>query len=147
MSVRKAAGSHSTHQHPASKIPVPLRQRTPHGGTESPSGKTKVTRRAQEFPRTELEKLDCLRSKMEKSVEAFINAREELAKIISADGSSEQEHFFHGSSAELRAELKRHGELTSRVESSLKEHEDPKHSVQGTVKIRSSYEFLKSIVG
>ncbi|XP_051232152.1 uncharacterized protein itgb3bp isoform X2 [Dicentrarchus labrax] len=110
------------------------------------SGKTNVTTREQEVPQTELEKLDSTRSKLEQSVDAFIKARKELEEIFSAEGSSEQGRFLTGSSADLKTELKRHRELTFRVESSLKENKDPKHHSQGTVKLGSSYEFLKSIM-
>ncbi|XP_051232153.1 uncharacterized protein itgb3bp isoform X3 [Dicentrarchus labrax] len=135
------------HQHPVSKIPVPARNHAPSTGTaSSQAGKTNVTTREQEVPQTELEKLDSTRSKLEQSVDAFIKARKELEEIFSAEGSSEQGRFLTGSSADLKTELKRHRELTFRVESSLKENKDPKHHSQGTVKLGSSYEFLKSIM-
>ncbi|KAM8746452.1 centromere protein R isoform 1-T1 [Acanthopagrus schlegelii] len=148
MPVRRALHMDNAHNHPASKIPVPARNQAPLTGTAcSQAGKTKVTRHEQEVPETELEKLDSLRSKLEQSVDAFIKARKELEEIFSAEGSSEQGRFLTGSSTDLKTELKRHRELTSRVELSLKENKDLKHLSQGSVKKGSSYEFLKSIMG
>ncbi|XP_044218423.1 uncharacterized protein LOC122989533 isoform X1 [Thunnus albacares] len=124
--------------HPASKIPVPSRTHPPSTGTgSSQAGKAKVTACEQDAPKTELEKLDSLRSKLEQSVDAFIRARKELEEILSAEGSSEQGHLLTGSSADLKTELKRHRELTSRAESSLKGNH--KNHSQGTCPHRSGF--------
>ncbi|XP_070688599.1 centromere protein R [Pempheris klunzingeri] len=121
----------NTRHHRASKLPVPVRhQALLTEAASSPAEKTKTTRHEQE-PQTELEKLDSLRSKLEQSVDAFIKARKELEEIFSAEGSSEQERVFTGSSSDLRTELRRHRELTSRLKSSLKESKHPKNHSQG----------------
>ncbi|XP_040896626.1 uncharacterized protein si:dkey-148h10.5 [Toxotes jaculatrix] len=148
MPVRRALHMDNASHHPASKIPVPARNHsTLTGASSSQAGKTKITAHQEDVQETELEKLDSLRSKVEQSADAFIKARKELEEIYSAEGSSEQGGFLTGSSADLRTELKRHRELTSRVASSLKGNKDPNSHSQGPLKMSSSYEFLKSIMG
>ncbi|XP_050933460.1 uncharacterized protein itgb3bp [Lates calcarifer] len=150
MPVRRSLHMDNAHHRPASKIPVPARNHatlTRTAASQAATGKTKVTAHEEEVPQTELERLDALRSKLEQSADAFIRARKELEEIFSAEGSSEQGHSLTGSSADLKTELQRHRELTSRVESSLKGNKDPNNHHQGPVKMGSSCEFLKSIMG
>nr|XP_046247101.1 uncharacterized protein LOC124060325 [Scatophagus argus] len=116
MPVSRAQPMDTAHHHPVSNIPVPARTQARLAGTaSSQAGRTKVTTHELEVPQTELEKLDSLRSKLEQSVDAFIKARKELEETFSAEGSSEQGHFLTGSSADLKTELKRLRELTSRL--------------------------------
>ncbi|KAM7409759.1 hypothetical protein PAMA_001313 [Pampus argenteus] len=150
MSNKRARYMGNTNQHPAAKIPVPSGTHPPLTGAASASSqavKAQVTTCEQDAQQTELEKLDCLRSKLEQSVDAFIRARKELEEILSAEGSSEQGHLLSGSSADLRTELKRHRELTSRAESSLEGNKDHKDHSRDGMRAGSSYDFLKSIVG
>ncbi|TNM88239.1 hypothetical protein fugu_006460 [Takifugu bimaculatus] len=132
----------------ASKIPVHAKKHPTLAESAGQTGKTKLKRRSEKEPQTELEKLDFLRSKLERSADEFIKTRKELEEILSEEGSSEQLFLTDSSSAGLKTELQRHRELTSKVESSLKElHRDHKPQAQGSVKKGSSYEFLKSIIG
>ncbi|XP_071342264.1 centromere protein R isoform X2 [Trachinotus anak] len=64
---------------------------------------------------------------------AFIRSRKEQEEILSAEGSSEQARVLTGSSADLKTELKRNRELTSRAASSLKGNEDQKKPGQESV--------------
>ncbi|CAK6978384.1 uncharacterized protein LOC122989533 isoform X3 [Scomber scombrus] len=150
MTTKRAQDMENADNHPASKIPKLSKANAPLTATatsNSQAGKAKVTTCEQDTQQTDLEKLDSLRSKLELSVDAFIRARKKLEEILSAEGSSEQEHFLTGSSADLKTELKRHRELTFRAESSLKGNKDNrKHSQDGT-RTGSSYDFLKSIMG
>ncbi|XP_034035443.1 uncharacterized protein si:dkey-148h10.5 [Thalassophryne amazonica] len=136
----------SAQGHKASKTPVLEKKNLPKMGLESSqAGKAKVTKSEQKVPPTELEKLDSLRSKLEQSLDEFIKARKELEEILPAEGSNEQGQLGPRSSAELKTELKRHRELTSRVESDLR-RKTPRIHLQGAVRKGSSYDFLKSIM-
>ncbi|XP_034437875.1 uncharacterized protein si:dkey-148h10.5 isoform X1 [Hippoglossus hippoglossus] len=148
MPVSKTLPMGTTHNKPASKIPVPARNiKTLTAATSSQAGgKNKVSAK-EGVPQTELEKLDSLRSKLEQSVDAFVRARKELEEILPVEGSSEQGRPLTGSSVDLRTELRRHRELTSRAASSLKSSKAPDNHTQDPVKMGSSYQFLKSIMG
>ncbi|XP_075901539.1 centromere protein R [Nelusetta ayraudi] len=138
----------NTHRPPPSKIPVPTRKLTPAAKAESSqSAKSKAVARSHEpkATSTELEKLESLRAKLEQSANEFIRARKELEEILPADGSGEQGPTDTGSAAGLKKELKRLKELTTRVESSLQEHQDARLCSQGPAEKRSSYDFLSSI--
>ncbi|XP_053287142.1 uncharacterized protein itgb3bp isoform X2 [Pleuronectes platessa] len=144
MPVSKPLPMGTTHN-PTSKIPVPARniKTLPVTASSQEGGKTKVSAK-EGVPQTELEKLDSLRSKLEQSVDAFVRTRKELEEILPVEGSSEQGRPLSGSSVDLRTELRRHRELTSRAASSLK---GPVNHTQDPVKMGSSYQFLKSIMG
>ncbi|XP_071781735.1 centromere protein R [Centroberyx gerrardi] len=138
----------NTQSHTPSKIPAPDRNYSPLTGTASlPPGHAIATTHKQKVPQTDREKLDSLRSKLEGSEDAFIKARKELEEIVSAEGSSKLRSFFTRGSADLKTELKRHRELTSRVESSLEGNDARQNPFQGGTRTGSSYEFLKSIMG
>ncbi|CAL9695564.1 unnamed protein product [Knipowitschia caucasica] len=70
--------------------------------------------------------MDVLRSKLENSMSAFMEARKELEEVLSAGGSSEQGRPAAEAAAELKRELHRHRDLTSHVTQHLKENRDPK---------------------
>ncbi|XP_069377740.1 centromere protein R isoform X3 [Paralichthys olivaceus] len=130
-SVSKTLNMDNTHNHLASKIPVPARNiKTLTAAASSQAGKTKVSAK-EDVPLSELEKLDSLRSKLEQSADAFVRARKELEEILPVEGSSEQGRSLTGSSVDLKTELRRHRELTSRVASSLKGRKDPDNHTQG----------------
>ncbi|XP_062251866.1 uncharacterized protein itgb3bp [Platichthys flesus] len=145
MPVSKPLPMGTTHNQPTSKIPVPARniKTLPATASSQEGGKTKVPAK-EGVPLTELEKLDSLRSKLEQSVDAFVRARKELEEILPVEGSSEQGRPLTASSVDLRTELRRHRELTSRAASSFK---GPVNHTQDPVKMGSSYQFLKSIMG
>ncbi|XP_060934160.1 uncharacterized protein itgb3bp [Limanda limanda] len=144
MPVSKPLPTGTTQNQPTSKIPVPTRniKTLPATTSSQAGGKTKVSEK-EGVPQTELEKLDSLRSKLDQSVDAFVRARKELEEILPVEGSSEQGRPLTGSSVDLRTELRRHRELTSRAASSLK---GPNNHTQDPVKKGSSYQFLKSIM-
>ncbi|XP_061539950.1 uncharacterized protein itgb3bp isoform X1 [Phycodurus eques] len=130
---------------PPSKIPVSVKskQHLTHTGTKSSRAvKANTTTPKKDAPLTELEKLDSLRSKLEQSLDAFIRARKELEEIFPTEGSNEQEHLL-SASTHLKAELKRHRELASRIETSVKGNSEQKNPSQGWLCL--SYR-LKSLV-
>ncbi|KAM4629111.1 centromere protein R [Polymixia lowei] len=148
MPAKRALHMDNTKCHTPSKRLAPDRNYSPMTGTASlQPAQTKATNHKQEIPQTDNEKLHSLRSKLERSVEAFIKARQELQEIVSAGGSSELKHFFTRGSSDLRSELKRNRELTSRIESCFKENDAHQNTLQGGVRTGSSREFLKSIMG
>ncbi|KAK7889923.1 hypothetical protein WMY93_025483 [Mugilogobius chulae] len=70
--------------------------------------------------------MDFLRSKLDNSMSAFIKAKKELEEVLSAGGSNEQGHAFSEASAELKHELQRHRDLTSKLKQHFKENREPK---------------------
>ncbi|XP_061635620.1 uncharacterized protein itgb3bp isoform X3 [Phyllopteryx taeniolatus] len=117
---------------PPTKIPVSVKskQHLTHTGTKSSRAvKANTTTPKKDAPLTELEKLDSLRSKLEQSLDAFIRARKELEEIFPTEGSNEQEHLL-SASTHLKAELKRHRELASRIETSVKGNSKQKNPSQ-----------------
>ncbi|XP_045543759.1 centromere protein R isoform X3 [Salmo salar] len=90
----------------------------PQAGKAKARGKTANSHKPQ-VPQTEVEILHAISSKLEASVGAFIKARQELKKIVAAEGSSELKSFFSRGSADLKTELRRHRELASKAESCL----------------------------
>ncbi|XP_038858801.1 centromere protein R isoform X3 [Salvelinus namaycush] len=113
---------------------------TPQAGKAKASGKTANSHKPQ-VPQTEVEI-----SKLEASVGAFIKARQELKKILAAEGSSELKSFFSRGSADLKTELRRHRELASKAESCLGVNGAGQSRLQGVVQAGSSSDFLKSIM-
>ncbi|KAJ8392551.1 hypothetical protein AAFF_G00074290 [Aldrovandia affinis] len=155
MPVKRTLNLEEKENTPAKKRRVPERTYSPVTGTRftSPapskghseaSGKTDNPSEVQK-PQTDAEKLRALRSKMERSVEAFKKAREQL-KIVPTEGSSELETFFFRGSADLQTELCRNRELVAKVETHSKGKGVQYYHFQGVVKPGSSYEFLKSIL-
>ncbi|XP_061681828.1 uncharacterized protein itgb3bp isoform X2 [Syngnathoides biaculeatus] len=134
--------------HPPSKIPVSVKSKqyvTLVSTKSSRTVKANITTPKKAAPLTELEKLDSLRSKLEQSLDAFIRARKELEEICPAEGSNEKEHL-QSASTNMKVELMRHRKLASRIETSVKGNSEKQNPSQGTVRMGSSYAFLKPIM-
>ncbi|XP_058259719.1 uncharacterized protein itgb3bp isoform X2 [Hemibagrus wyckioides] len=121
---------------------------TPTGKTQGnykTSGTTVNALEAQET-QTETERLDFLRSKLEGSLEALMKTRQDLESLLPVEGNSELRSFLLMGPADLHNELKRHKELSSKVNCEVNATRVHEKWLQGTTQTGSSYEFLKNIL-
>ncbi|KAG7326274.1 hypothetical protein KOW79_009675 [Hemibagrus wyckioides] len=122
---------------------------TPTGKTQAGNYKTSGTTvnalEAQET-QTETERLDFLRSKLEGSLEALMKTRQDLESLLPVEGNSELRSFLLMGPADLHNELKRHKELSSKVNCEVNATRVHEKWLQGTTQTGSSYEFLKNIL-
>ncbi|XP_035269380.1 uncharacterized protein si:dkey-148h10.5 isoform X1 [Anguilla anguilla] len=131
MPVKRALHLEEKENQTPSKRPVPEGTYSPLTGTgflspaPSPKGHFKARGKTDnpsktQKPQTDAEKLQALRSQIERSVKGFEKARQQLEKIVPTEGSSELKIFFSRGSADLQSELRRNRELVAQVEAHLK---------------------------
>ncbi|XP_039590508.1 centromere protein R [Polypterus senegalus] len=96
-------------------------------------------------PNSQEDRLHSLRIKVEKSLQDFEKAREQLLSLQTLEGSSELARIFKGSSADIRQELSRNRQLMEELgKKDLYKTHYP--SVQtDLIQTGSSYNFLKSV--
>ncbi|XP_033856188.3 centromere protein R [Acipenser ruthenus] len=96
------------------------------------------------YHKSQMDNSNALRSKVEKCVQAFQDARSQLKHLQALEGSSELGNFFRRGSADLEAELLKNRELVAQVEKGLKQ--TGTGPPKAMIPFGSSYEFLKSIL-
>ncbi|XP_062854101.1 uncharacterized protein itgb3bp isoform X2 [Trichomycterus rosablanca] len=94
---------------------------------------------------TETERMHALRTKVEGSLDDLMKTRQHLEKLVPLEGNSELSSFLLLGPADLRTELQRHKELTSKIQRGIKSQMHNGFQ-QGTTQTGSSYEFLKKIL-
>ncbi|XP_028666775.1 centromere protein R [Erpetoichthys calabaricus] len=96
-------------------------------------------------PDSQEDRLHSLRIKVEKSLQDFEKAREQLLSLQTLEGSSELGRIFKGSSADIRQELSRNRQLMEDLgkQNLYKTHYPPAQT--DLIQIGSSYNFLKSV--
>ncbi|MCJ8729737.1 hypothetical protein PDJAM_G00110000 [Pangasius djambal] len=114
-------------------------------GNYKTSGTTVYALEAQE-PQRETERMDFLRSKLEDSLEAIMKTRQELESLLPVEGNSELRSFLLMGPADLHTELKRHKELSSKVNFHVNATHMHEKWLQGPTQTGSSCEFLKNIL-
>ncbi|KAM9483606.1 centromere protein R isoform 2-T2 [Clarias gariepinus] len=114
-------------------------------GNYKTSGTAVDALEAQE-PQTETQRMDFLRSKLEDSLEALMKTRQELVSLLPVEGNSELRSLMLMGSADLHTELKRHKELSSKVNGHANATQMHEKWLQGLTQTGSSYEFLKNIL-
>ncbi|XP_060723577.1 uncharacterized protein itgb3bp isoform X1 [Tachysurus vachellii] len=95
---------------------------------------------------TDRERMDFLRSKLEGSFKDLMKTRQNLESLLPVEGDSELRSFLLMGPADLRNELKRHKELSSKANCELNTTRRHEKWLQGTTQTGSSYEFLKNIL-
>ncbi|XP_035380692.1 uncharacterized protein si:dkey-148h10.5 [Electrophorus electricus] len=117
----------------------------PSSGNRKTIGRTVISPETKE-PLSETERMFFFRSKTEECVEILMRTRQQLETFLPVEGNSELRSFLLMGPSDLVTELKRHKELTAKVECCVNAAQIHKSCLQGTTQTGSSYEFLKKIL-
>ncbi|XP_076133974.1 centromere protein R [Alosa pseudoharengus] len=138
------------------KMPALERTFSPYTGTRvmSPAPGTKgnyqarrKTSSAHKTQAAQQDKLEKLRSKVKKSVQSILKARQDLESHLPLEGSSELRRLFPRRPGDLLTELEKHRELVAKVELSFAmDMVDRQSRFTGFPPTGNSHEFLKSLL-